>query len=57
MKVQTALVGMSATIQEPWILSGDFNAILSPDDWLGSPVTTTKHRTLDTSWVFCNSRL
>lgn len=33
----TGLVGLSTSIQEPWILSGDFNTLLSSDDRLGLP--------------------
>lgn len=35
----TGLVGLSASIQEPWVLSGNFNTLLSSDDILGSSVT------------------
>lgn len=40
----SALRGLSTNIQEPWIwiLGGDFDAIFSFDDRLGSPITPTE---------------
>lgn len=33
---------IGSSIQEPWILSGDFNAILSSDDRMGTHITPSE---------------
>ncbi|XP_060177922.1 uncharacterized protein LOC132607865 [Lycium barbarum] len=49
------LVQIGSSTQGPWLISGDFNNVLSSEDNLGPQLLTLRHRNFEIALMHCNS--